>query len=53
MARRKKIRTDSVEYKKIVLEERIKKLEQNGKNIKSQGVIRKLIRKETKLIAEN
>lgn len=53
MARRKKIKTTDVEYKKMALKERIKKLEQNGKNIKSQGVIRKLIRKETKLIAEN
>lgn len=45
--------TETLEYKKMALAERIKKLEENGKNIKSQGVIRKLIRKETKLIAEN
>lgn len=47
------MRTTDVEYKRMALEERIKKLEGNGKNIKSQGVIRKLVRKETKLIAEN
>lgn len=47
------MKTTDVEYKRMVLAEKIKKLEENGKNIKSQGVIRKLIRKETKLIAEN
>lgn len=47
------MRTTDVEYKKMALAERIKKLEENGKNIKSQGIIRKLIRKETKLIAKN
>lgn len=47
------MKTTDVEYKKMALAERIKKLEENGKNIKSQGVIRKLVRKETKLIAEN
>jgi hypothetical protein len=53
MARRKKIKTTDVEYKRMALKERINKLVENGKNIKSQGVIRKLIRKETKLIAKN
>ena len=47
------MRTTDVEYKRMALAERIKKLEENGKNIKSQGVIRKLIRKEIKLIANN
>lgn len=45
------MKTTDVEYKRMALMERIKKLEENGKNVKSQGVIRKLIRKETKLIA--
>lgn len=49
MARRKKIRTDSVEYKKMVLEERIKKLKGSIKNEKCGGVLKKLIRKRLKL----
>lgn len=47
------MKTTDVEYKRMVLAERIKKLEENGKNVKSQGVIRKLVRKEIKLIAKN
>lgn len=44
MARRKKIKTTDVEYKRMALEERIKKLEQNPKDIKCVGVLRKLNR---------
>lgn len=44
MARRKKIKTTDVEYKKMVLEERIKKLEGNSKDIKCGGVLRALRR---------
>lgn len=44
MARRKKIKTTDVEYKRMVLEERIKKLEQNPKDIKCGGVLRALRR---------
>lgn len=49
MARRKKIRTDSVEYKKMVLEERIKKLKGSIKNEKCGGVLRSLIRERRNL----
>lgn len=49
MARRKKIRTDSVEYKKMVLEERIKKLKESIKNEKCGGVLRSLIRERRNL----
>lgn len=44
MARRKKIKTTDVEYKKMALEERIKKLEQNPKDIKCGGVLKALRR---------
>ncbi len=44
MARRKKIKTTDVEYKRMVLEERIKKLEENPKDIKCGGVLRALRR---------
>ena len=44
MARRKKIRTDSVEYKKMALDERIKKLKGSIKNEKCGGVLKKLRR---------
>lgn len=44
MARRKKIKTTDVEYKRMALEERIKKLEENPKDIKCGGVLRKLNR---------
>lgn len=49
MARRKKIRTDSVEYKKMALDERIKKLKGNIKNEKCGGVLRHLIRERRNL----
>lgn len=49
MARRKKIKTDSVEYKKMVLDERIKKLKGSVKNEKCGGVLRKIRRKRFKL----
>lgn len=49
MGRRKKIRTDSVEYKRMALDERIKKLSESVKNEKSGGVLRKLRRKRFKL----
>lgn len=49
MARRKKIRTDSVEYKKMVLDERIKKLKGNIKNEKCGGILRHLIRERRNL----
>ena len=38
------MRTDTVEYKKMALVERIKKLEENPKDIKCGGVLRKLRR---------
>ncbi len=38
------MRTIDVEYKRMVLAERIKKLEENPKDIKCGGVIRKLRR---------
>lgn len=44
MARRKKIKTTDVEYKRMVLEERIKKLEENPKDIKCGGVLKALRR---------
>lgn len=46
MGRRKKIRTDSVEYKKMALDERIKKLKGSVKNEKCNGVLRHLIREK-------
>lgn len=49
MARRKKIRTDSVEYKKMALEERIKKLKGSIKNEKCGGVLKHLIRERRNL----
>lgn len=49
MARRKKIKTTDVEYKKMVLDERIKKLKGSVKNEKCGGVLKKLIRKRLKL----
>ena len=38
------MRTTDVEYKRMVLAERIKKLEENPKDIKCSGVLRKLRR---------
>lgn len=38
------MRTDTVEYKRMALAERIKKLEENPKDIKCGGVLRKLRR---------
>lgn len=38
------MRTTDVEYKKMALEERIKKLEENPKDIKCQGVLKSLRR---------
>jgi hypothetical protein len=38
------MRTDSVEYKSMALKEKIKKLEENPKDIKCNGVLRKLRR---------
>lgn len=38
------MRTTDVEYKKMVLEARIKKLEENPKDIKCGGVLRRLRR---------
>lgn len=38
------MRTTDVEYKRIVLAERIKKLEENPKDIKCGGVLRKIKR---------
>lgn len=49
MARRKKIRTDSVEYKKMALDERIKKLKGTVKNEKCSGVLKHLIRERRNL----
>ena len=49
MARRKKIRTDSVDYKRMALDERIKKLGESVKNEKSGGVLRKLKRQRRNL----
>lgn len=49
MARRKKIRTDSVEYKKMALDKRIKKLKGSVKNEKCGGVLRKIRRQRRTL----
>lgn len=49
MARRKKIKTTDVEYKKMALDERIKKLKGNVKNEKCSGVLRHLIRERKNL----
>ena len=49
MARRKKIRTDSVEYKRMALDERIKKLKGSVKNEKCNGVLKHLIRERRNL----
>ena len=38
------MRTTDVEYKRMALEERLKKLEENPKDIKCGGVVRKLRR---------
>ena len=38
------MKTTDVEYKKMTLEERIKKLEENPKDIKCGGVLRRLRR---------
>lgn len=38
------MKTDSVEYKRMILKEKIKKLEENPKDIKCSGVLRKLRR---------
>ena len=38
------MKTTDVEYKKMALAERIKKLEENPKDIKCNGVLRKLRR---------
>jgi hypothetical protein len=38
------MRTTDVDYKRMVLEERIKKLEENSKDIKCGGVLRRLRR---------
>ena len=38
------MRTTDVEYKRMVLMERLKKLEENPKDIKCGGVVRKLRR---------
>lgn len=38
------MRTTDVEYKKMVIAERIKKLEENPKDIKCGGVLRRLRR---------
>jgi hypothetical protein len=43
------MRTDTVEYKKMALEERIKKLEENPKDIKCDGILRKLRRQRRNL----
>ena len=44
------MRTTDVEYKRMALEERIKKLEQNPKDIKCGGVLRKIRRKLRNLL---
>jgi hypothetical protein len=49
MARKKKIKTTDVEYKKMALDERIKKLKGNIKNEKCGGVLRHLIRERRNL----
>jgi hypothetical protein len=43
------MRTTDVEYKKMALDERIKKLSGNVKNEKSGGVLRHLIRERRNL----
>lgn len=49
MGRRKKIKTDSVEYKKMALDERIKKLKGSVKNEKCSGVLKRLKRERRNL----
>lgn len=43
------MRTDSIEYKKMALDEKIKRLEATEKNIKCGGVLRKLYRQRRNL----
>lgn len=46
------MRTDTVEYKKMALEERIKRLSGSVKNEKCGGVLRKIRRKRRNLDKE-
>lgn len=43
------MKTNDVEYKRMVLAEKIKKLEENPKDIKCGGVLRKIRRKLFKI----
>ena len=43
------MKTTDVEYKRMALEERIKKLEENPKDIKCGGILRKIRRKLFKI----
>ena len=43
------MRTDTIEYKKMVLDEKIKRLSANVKNEKCGGVLRKLRRQRRNL----